>query len=208
MLQIIGAGFGRTGTLSMKAALERLGLGPCYHMFEVFAHPEHVPVFTRAGRGEPVEWEDVFGSYSSAVDWPVCTFYRQLMDRYPDAPVLLTVRDPESWCDSFLATIRQGFPPYDDEPDEKTAAFREVVAVTIMRHDLGDDVDDRGALIDAFTRHNAEVRAVVPRDRLVEYTVGDGWEPLCAALGVAVPDEPFPHLNDRAQWTHDDPDDA
>lgn len=104
-LKIIGAGLGRTGTTSLKAALERLGFGPCYHMMEVFPRPEHLVLWLAAHRGEPVEWEDVFGDYQAAVDWPSCTFYRELMRRYPEAKVLLSVRDPEQWYKSVLNTI-------------------------------------------------------------------------------------------------------
>jgi hypothetical protein len=93
-LKVIGAGFGRTGTSSLKQALEDLGFGPCHHMTEVIAHPQQVPVWEAAMNGEPVEWEDVFHAYQSAVDWPSAAFYEPLMERYPDARVILTVRDP------------------------------------------------------------------------------------------------------------------
>ena len=104
-LKVIGAGFGRTGTKSLKQALEDLGFGPCYHMVEAFAHPEHVPVWEAAAQGEPVEWEDIFRGYQSAVDWPAAAFYAQLMARYPDARVILTVRDPDRWYESVLNTL-------------------------------------------------------------------------------------------------------
>ena len=106
-LKVIGAGFGRTGTLSTKVALEELGFGPCYHMVEVFEHPAHVPVWDAAARGETVNWRELFKDYQATVDWPGCTFYKEFMELYPDAKVLLTVRDPEKWYESAQSTIYQ-----------------------------------------------------------------------------------------------------
>src|SRR5579884_3535914 len=106
-LKIIGAGFGRTGTLSVKAALEELGFGPCYHMIEVFQHPDHLLQWEAATRGEAIDWRKLLEGYQAAVDWPACSFYKQLMEIYPDAKVLLTVRDPEKWYESVISTIYQ-----------------------------------------------------------------------------------------------------
>ena len=104
-MKVIGAGFGRTGTMSLKVALEKLGFGPCYHMTEVFAHPEHTHFWLSAWRGEPADWEGVLGDYEATVDWPACTFYEELMERYPGAKVLLSVRDPDRWYESTRSTI-------------------------------------------------------------------------------------------------------
>src|SRR5215212_9949884 len=104
-VKVIGAGFGRTGTASLQSALQELGFGPCYHMDEVFEHPEHADFWEAAWRGEAMDWEEVLGSYEATVDWPACTFYGELMERYPDAKVLLSVRDPEPWYESTRSTI-------------------------------------------------------------------------------------------------------
>ena len=93
--------------MSLKAALETLGFGPCYHMIEVFEHPEHAGFWQAAWRGEPVDWDGLLGGYEAAVDWPACTFYEELLQRYPDARVLLSVRDPERWYESTRDTIYQ-----------------------------------------------------------------------------------------------------
>src|SRR5262245_39057269 len=110
-MKLIGAGFGRTGTMSLKAALERIGYGPCYHMSEVFEHPEHATLWAAAAKGELSDWSDLLGGYEATTDWPGCTFWRELMDAYPEAKVLLNVRDPERWYtsveNSFLAMRRQ-----------------------------------------------------------------------------------------------------
>src|ERR1019366_10169355 len=106
-LKIIGAGFGRTGTRSLKEALEILGVGRCYHMVELFEHPEHVPHWEAAARNEQVDWNAIFHGYQATIDWPGCTFYKSLMATYPTAKVLLSVRDPEKWYDSVKSTIYQ-----------------------------------------------------------------------------------------------------
>ena len=106
-MKVIGAGFGRTGTLSVKAALEELGVGPCYHMVEVFDKPGHVALWQAAAEGKSIDWEELFADYNAVVDWPACTFYQQLMQAYPEAKVLLTVRDPQSWYESTKNTIYQ-----------------------------------------------------------------------------------------------------
>ena len=100
-MKVIGAGFGRTGTMSLKVALETLGFDPCYHMTEVFAHPDHAGFWISAWREEPADWDGILGEYEAAVDWPACTFYEELMERNPDAKVILSVRDPSElpWKD-------------------------------------------------------------------------------------------------------------
>jgi hypothetical protein len=210
-MEIIGAGFGRTGTMSLKAALEELGFGPCYHMVEVFGHPEHADLWQAAWRGEPVDWEDFLGDYRAAVDWPACTFYEELMERYPDAKVLLSVRDPERWYESVRNTI------YELSSLSSGLRFSRVVfaVVTlfafgrISRGNMVDDIiwegtfdgrfEDKPYAIGVFERHNEEVKRRVPPDKLLVYEVKEGWGPLCKFLCVEEPDKPFPRLNDTAE---------
>ena len=104
-LSVIGAGFGRTGTMSLKLALDQLGFGPCYHMTEVFKNPKASGYWEAAADGKPIDWEEVFAGYRSTVDWPGATFYKQLADAYPEAKVILTERDAEAWFESTQATI-------------------------------------------------------------------------------------------------------
>jgi sulfotransferase family protein len=201
-MKLIGAGFGRTGTLSMKVALEQLGYGPCYHMTEVFEHPDRIALFRAAAAGEPVDWDAVFAGYESTVDWPGVSFWRELVARYPDAKVLLTVRDPERWYASVRSTIHPAAHPDSPELRALAAAMpgiaegRELTDLLIWEREFSGRGDDPEYVKRVFTEHNAAVRREVPADRLLVYRVGDGWEPLCAFLGVPVPDEPFPHLND------------
>lgn len=208
-LEIIGAGFGRTGTASLKAALESLGFGPCYHMMEVMGRPERTALWEGIARGQPVDWHQVFAGYRATVDWPACRYYEQLMDVFPDARVLLTVRDPERWYDSVRATIYrsrdraralaeaeasgQSVAPEDRQPLMATEL--------IWKGTFDDRFEDHDYALAVFRRHIEEVKQRVPAEKLLIYDVGEGWEPLCAFLGVAVPrDQAFPALNDRAAF--------
>ncbi|MDP1820931.1 MAG: sulfotransferase [Acidimicrobiales bacterium] len=194
-LEVIGAGFGRTGTLSTKTALERLGLDRCYHMLEVGLHADHAASWRRAARGEDVDWERHFKGYRATVDWPACAFWPQLRAAFPAAKVLLTVREPDAWCASFRETIARVIePPFPAGAEEILAMAAEVIIDGTLDGVLGDD----DHLMDCFVRHNQRVIDTVDADQLLVFDVRDGWEPLCEFLGRSVPDGPFPNVNDRA----------
>ena len=187
-LQVIGAGFSRTGTLTLKAALEQLGFGPCYHMVEVFKNPQAAGWWVDAADGQP-DWTKVFAGYNACVDWPSATFYAQLARAYPDAKVILTERDPEAWFRSTQATIfPNATPPATDAPFDQ-------MFVKVIARLFDSRMRDHDHVIDVFKRHNDTVRQTIPRQRLLVYDVTQGWEPLCRFLGVAVPDTPLPVLN-------------
>jgi len=189
-LQVVGAGVGRTGTHSLKIALEQLLGGPCHHMVEVMGHPETVPAWTDAIEGRPVDWSAMLAGYRSLVDWPGASFWREISAANPDALVLLSVRSPESWYRSASNTI---FLAFDNLPPELQPWMN---TVRQLLHDrFSDRLDDPTAIMDAFERHNAEVRKEIPAARLLEWTASDGWAPICERLGLAVPDEPFPVTN-------------
>jgi hypothetical protein len=192
-LQVIGSGLGRTGTLSTKLALEQLGLGPCHHMLEVFAHPETVPLWVAAGDGRP-DWDAIFDGYASMVDHPGCMYWRQLAQHYPDAKVLHTVRDPDKWFDSTQATIFNPDRPAPPPGADMGRFFDHLAAW------YGGDRHDRAFMTDFFRRHTEAVTAGVPKDRLLVFDVADGWAPLCPFLGVPVPETPFPRENSRQQF--------
>jgi hypothetical protein len=199
MIRVVGAGLGRTGTASLKQALERLLGAPCYHMAEVFEHLDHVPRWHAAIRGEQVDWTQILDGYDAIVDWPGASCWRSIAAANPDAPVLLSTRaDAETWYRSAKATI------LDDVPKEVAEAKPELAGFGAMVSDMFEAFDpnwkDRDAALAAYERHNAAVRAEVPTDRLVEWQPGDGWEPLCAALSVPVPEEPFPHTNTTEEF--------
>jgi hypothetical protein len=196
-LKVVGAGLGRTGTSSLKMALERLLGAPSYHMMEVFGHPEHVPIWRAAAEGRDVDWDSLFDGYVAAVDWPAAAFWHQLAERNPDAVVLLSTRaSPEVWWKSASETIFFGL---RDSTPAGMEHWREMWDA-ITEATFTPDFLLREAAMAAYERHNERVRATADPSRLVEWKPGDGWEPLCAALGVAVPDEPFPHLNTTEEW--------
>lgn len=193
-LTVIGAGFGRTGTMSLKQALDRLGFGPCYHMSEVFKNPAASGYWEAAADGKQVDWEEVFAGYRSTVDWPSATFYKQLADAYPEAKVILTVRDPEAWFRSTQATI---FTPRIFE--QADSAWGRMVLKVVG--DLFDrQMSNKTKLIDVYNRHNETVQRVIPAERLLVYDVSEGWGPLCGFLGAAVPDEPMPTANSTQEF--------
>jgi hypothetical protein len=192
-LRVVGAGLGRTGTLSLKLALERLLGAPCYHMTEVFAHPEHVSLWHAAARGEPVDWYALFAGYAAAVDWPVGSFWPEVSEAFPEARIVLSTRSAESWWQSASQTI---FPVSARAAGTPWHAMWTELA----RNRFTTRLDDRAAAIAAYERHNADVRARASKARLLEWTAKDGWEPLCRALGVPVPDEPFPHANSTEEF--------
>jgi len=209
-MKVIGAGFGRTGTMSLKVALETLGFGPCYHMTEVFKHPEHTGFWISAWRGEPADWDGVIGEYEAAVDWPACTFYKELMKSYSDAKVILSVRDPERWYESVRNTIFELSVVIPRHPIYRIGyklvsffVFRgsgnvDLAGEIIWQGTFDGRFEDKAYAIEVFERHNAEVQRRVPEGRLLVYDVKAGWGPLCEFLGVEEPDEPFPRTNDAA----------
>ena len=191
-LKVVGSGLGRTGTKSMQTALNMLGLGPCHHMVEVFAHPESRLLWIEASKGKP-DWDAIFADYQSVVDYPGARYWREIAAHYPNAKVLHTVRDADQWFDSTQATI---FAP--DGPGTKPGPFQEFFDSVVS--DFRDHMHDRAFMTDYFRRHTETVIRAIPKDRLLVYQVGDGWEPLCKFLGVKVPAEPFPSENSRADF--------
>ena len=200
-LRIIGAGFGRTGTLSLKIALEQLGLAPCYHMLEIAARPEHSALWLAADRGERIDWGKIFAPYSSAVDWPTCVFWRELCVECPEARVILTVRDPAAWYASFRDTILARLESLPPIASPAIRALYEVSNQLILQRTFRGMAADERRAIAALEAHNAAVIATVEPHRLLVYDVADGWKPLCAFLGMPVPPAGFPHLNPRAEFS-------
>jgi hypothetical protein len=200
MLEVVGAGLGRTGTNSLKLALERLLGGACFHMSALIERPEPTAVLHAAARGEPVDWHGFPPGYVATVDWPACAFWRQLADANPNAPVLLSTRGSgQEWWDSYSETIVPALAKPVD-PEDVAWAARRALMMDLMSNTFTPDWSDRTAAIAAYERHNAAVRNGVPVDRLIDYAPGDGWEPLCEALGTPVPEEPFPHTNTKGQF--------
>lgn len=203
-LKVIGAGLGRTGTLSLKTALEELGFTKCYHMLEAFKRPAHITVWDAAANGAAVDWEALFEGFQASVDWPGCNFYAEHLRLYPDAKVILTVRDPEKWYASCLETIffvRNAFPGWMALVIPRFRHIRSMVDSVAWVGMFRGRFAEKAYAIEVFNRHNEDVRRVVPADRLLVYEVKEGWGPLCEFLGVAPPaGKPFPHLNDAKEF--------
>jgi hypothetical protein len=191
-LQVIGAGLGRTGTMSLKLALEQLGIGRCHHMIEVFAAAEQqVPLWVAAASGRP-DWDATLAGFGAVVDYPGCTYWRELAGRYPDARIILSVRDPDKWFDSVSETIFS--------PAMLGRMLDSPMRDFFMGNVVGsffDHIGDRAWMTGYFRRWNEAVIEAVAPERLLVFEAADGWEPLCAFLGVPVPDAPYPRVNSR-----------
>lgn len=202
-LQVIGAGFGRTGTVSLKVALEALGFAPCYHMSEVFQNMETMlPLWEAVAAGTLTDWTSIFGNYQATVDWPSCNFYAELIHTYPDAKVLLTVRDPQQWYESARSTLYDGANQLF-AMNEQMRRPGAMITKLVWQDTFDGRFEDKAYAIEVFKQHIEAVKGTVPAEKLLVYNVVEGWKPLCAFLGVPVPDQPFPHLNTRAAIQQD-----
>ena len=191
-LEVIGAGFGRTGTESMKLALEALGFGPCHHMSEVTAESGQRDAWRALAKGAAPDWDRIFAGYRAAVDWPAAFYWRALAAHYPQAKVLLTLRSAESWYQSMCNTII---------PVVETSEDRDSLGVSLVAEQVFDGrLRDRDHAIAVFERNTAEVQAAIPAERLLVFHLGDGWAPLCRFLGKPLPDGPFPRSNSTAEF--------
>ena len=212
MLKVIGAGLFRTGTLSLKQALEDLGFRPCYHFIEMLKNPEHIPIWEAAARGETVDWDKLLKGFQATTDAPACHYYREFMELYPEAKVILTVRAPENWYKSSYNTIYSHNRPLLHrkilfsvlglfKPELKTALRAwEITEQMEWQTFFQSRFADQEFAIKIFNQHIEEVKRTVPPDRLLVYNLKEGWEPLCNFLNVPIPDHPLPHLNDTSSF--------
>jgi hypothetical protein len=192
-LRVVGAGLGRTGTHSLQLGLQRLLGGRCYHMLEVFGRPADIPVWHAAARGTAPDWISFLADYDAAVDWPAAAFWSELADTFPDAMVLLSVRDDaDAWWRSASRTIFEAIPRLAEDP---TIGAQPAMITDLLASRFTPNWQDEREAKAAYIRHNETVRTSVDPERLVEWRPADGWEPICVALGLPVPDEPFPHVN-------------
>lgn len=194
-LKVIGAGFGRTGTLSMKGALEHLGLGPCYHMLEVMNRPENADAWYNVAQSGKANWDQILSGYHSTVDWPACHYWQSLAAHFPDAKVILTVRDEEAWWQSMSKTILRNFQDGDEVVDPARISMRRMTRDLIVERVFGGILDDRDHVLTAYRRNIEAVRAGLPKERLLVFDVAEGWAPLCAFLDLPMPAAPFPRTN-------------
>jgi Sulfotransferase domain len=195
-MHVIGAGLGRTGTTSLKVALEELLGGPCYHMLAVRERPEDPDIWGDAYEGRLPDWREFFDGYQATVDWPAAPFWKELSEAFPDAPILLSVRDVDAWWKSASSTIFIALARYfaPDAPDDGWTRMGRG-----MMNSFTPSWRDESAAKEAYLAYNDHVRATAPSSRLIEWAPEDGWEPICSALGLDVPDHPFPHVNTTEQ---------
>lgn len=201
-LKVIGAGFGRTGTNSLRVALEKLGIEKCYHMTEVMTKPGHMSRWTDIMAGNAADWETLFDGYQAAVDWPVSAYYKELMEIYPDSKVILTVRDPERWHESIMGTIYQLNKRFSKYFRIMPAMNRFSLAMdkVIWQGIFNGNLEDKAHATKVFKEHIEEVKRTIPIERLLIFEAKQGWEPLCAFLDIPVPEGiPYPHTNDSAR---------
>ena len=200
-LKIIGAGFGRTGTLSMKFALEELGFSTCYHMIEVRKNPSHPKLWTEAKNNKgTVNWSSLFAGYQASVDWPSCNFWREQASAFPDSKILLTLRDPSKWYESVMNTIYPSSKKFAESKDKKEREFGVWAMEMIWEPVFDNNMEDRSFVIEKFERHNEQVIEEVPPERLLVFEAGAGWSNLCEFLEVPIPKTVFPEVNTTEQF--------
>lgn len=203
-LKIIGAGFGRTGTLSMKAALEQLGYSKTHHMIEVLSMGSgaQLDYWDQIGQGAKLDWQTVFDGYQACVDFPACGYWRELADAFPDAKIILNVRDFEAWYASADATIYRvssGFPLWM-RPIPRIKKIRRMLDAVIWQAVFKGRFADKAFAKQVWDQHLNEVKSGLPAERVLVFDVREGWEPLCKFLELPVPDGAFPRLNDKQQF--------
>jgi len=199
-LSVINAGFGRTGTMSIKMALEELGIGPCHHMESVFNDPSQLPFWQKATNGEYINWDDVFNGYKSAVDWPSAHYWKELAEFYPDSKVLLSIRSPERWWESYSSTIKKLLERIDEIPEEYPRSVVKMANKIITEQTFDGVTSNKEHVLAAFEKRINDVKQVIPDHRLLIFDVTEGWPPLCKFLGVPIPESVFPHSNTQVEF--------
>jgi Sulfotransferase domain len=209
-MQLIGVGFGRTGTMSLKQALEQIGAGPCFHMIDLIQgenRDRDLPYWIRIANGEEVDWHEVFEPWESTVDWPACTPWRALVNAFPDAVCLLNHRDFDGWyrsCENTILAVKKaamaGEIAEDSSREQPSPELWGVIEKLVWQGDFQGRFEDREWVRDMYYERIETIEREIPSDRLVVWKLGDGWEPICEKLGVDVPDEPFPHLHDTNEF--------
>ncbi len=202
-LSIIGAGFGRTGTLSLKHALGQLGYAPCYHMHEVSKNPEHIALWQAVTDHKTINWNNLFNSYQAAVDWPTSSFWQQLAEYYPQAKIILTIRNADEWYESIQNTIYYVLsqPVSKDNPIKRELGLmtRQLILENTFHGYLG----NKDKAMKIYEQHNEKVRQTISADRLLVYNVKEGWEPLCNFLNCPIPYDNFPKTNSTIEFRND-----
>jgi hypothetical protein len=174
-------------------------------MTEVFKNAEtgHVEQWTAAAEGREVDWPALFAGYRATVDWPGAARWRELSEAFPDAKVILSLRDADRWYQSVMKTIWPSGSALLSATEERMASIGRMHDGLIWKGTFQGRIEDPDYAKHVFEEHNAEVKRSIPSERLLVYEPGDGWEPLCTFLGVDVPEEPYPHANSSENFERD-----
>ena len=201
-VKAIGVGFPRTGTMSLKQALETLGLGPCYHMIDVFDRPHDIQVWLQAyaNNGANVDWDSIFNGFQSTADCPACCFWPDLLQKYPSAGFILTVRDADHWYDSFFDTVYQAIQHPERSPNKVHRDVQGMAELLILQGMFQGRFEDRGFAIHKYQQHIDVIRSSIPEGQLLEFDVSLGWEPLCRFFDRVPPIVDFPRANTRTEF--------
>ena len=199
-LSVIGAGFGRTGTMSIKKALEHLGVGPCHHMMEVFSNPDEFAKWQVVVERQQIDWDDVFLGYNAAIGWPSAHYWRELADVYPNSKILLSVRPADHWWKSFSSTIKTVLDIRDAIPDDYLRSVAAMAHNIIAEQTFQNTMNDKIAALSAFQKRIDDVKQAIPTERLLIFDVAEGWGPLCEFMEIPVPDLNFPHSNCKDEF--------
>jgi len=208
-MKVLGVGFGRSGTMSLKAALEEVGAGPCLHMIDLIRNNDLIPPWKDAALEGNVDFDRMFAGFESTIDWPGCTFWRELIDYYPDTPVLLNYREFDGWYKSVKNTIvavREASQKGELKPDANRPApppeLWQVIGTLIYERDFQGKFDDEDWMRDMYYARIEEIKATVPAGRLTVFKLEDqpGWAPIADMLGVEAPQTEFPHLHDTDEF--------
>lgn len=203
-LEVVGAGFGRTGTLSLKLALEKLGFNKTYHMAELFQNADHLDLWEQALATGSCNWDKLFEGYRASVDWPACTYWKQLAEHYPNSKVILSLRNPDSWFESIHNTIYPTSIKAAQSDDPFTKRWANWGNKLIWEDTFNDRVEDKKHAIDVFNANTEAVKNTISADRLLVFEASQGWPPLCEFLECKIPDEPYPRVNSTEEFQQRD----
>jgi|TARA_B110000977_G_scaffold187381_1_gene254435 hypothetical protein len=199
-LDVIGAGFGRTGTLSLKLALEKLGFNKTYHMAELFGQPQHLDSWEQALATGSCDWDTLFSDYRAAVDWPACYYWQEYAELYPKAKVILSLRNPESWFDSVHKTIYPATKEALESNDPRLKRWAKWSNQLIWENTFSGRIEDKQYAIQIFNDHIERVKKTISADRLLIFQATDGWMPLCEFLECEIPNEAYPRVNSSEEF--------
>ena len=205
MIKVIGAGFGRTGTHSLATALEILGFRPCYHMLELQRNPNHINFWSKVLEKQNADWQEFFQPHNSTVEWPAVSFLSQILAAFPEAKLVLTLRDPDDWYESAADTIFDALEislhnPNPDQQDQARFARR-----LILRRVFSNKYKDNDFVLGIYKRQISSAIEQVPREPLLLYCISEGWESLCAFMEIEPPGKPLPWVNKRAEFMASEP---